>query len=264
MLIPQALGSDKFRGTARGFETEGRRRRYLLESQISNGKTSSSASFASRPKSAKCSCMNLHRKRFAGWPLWSLVLLTGCSSSDHAPAGPQDISEVIYVGGTTDEALLRLLDATAKDDPQRLLNLDSPDLAAPVAKDSPATFQFHALSPSTRAPDLRPRQVPQSSRWAHAWHEFVDLVSPERIAHAHGAAFNGTAYYLVFSDADSKQKLQLFTSDTSYLPEANAWQSLATAPQPLTLDITWASFEANDIPQDSGPFVGGKFQFRIE
>ena len=211
--------------------------------------------------------MNLHRKRFAGWPFWSLVLLTGCSSSssnDHAPAGPQDISQVIYVGGTTDEAILHLLDATAKNDPQRVLDLDSPDLTAPVAKDSPATFQFHSLGPSTRVPDLRLGPVPQSSRWRRSWHEFVDLVSPERIAHAHGAAFNGTAYYLVFSDANAKQKLQVFTSDTSYVPETDAWQSLTTAPQPLTLEITWASFEANDIPQGSGPFAGGKFQFRIE
>jgi len=69
----------------------------------------------------------------------------------------------------------------------------------------------------------------------------------------------------VITDADSKPKLQVFTPDTSFTPEAADWQNLVQARQPLKLEITWAIFERNDIPADGGPFVGGMYPpFRIE
>jgi hypothetical protein len=39
---------------------------------------------------------------------------------------------------------------------------------------------------------------------------------------------------------------------------------LANAQQPLTLSITWAQFEENNIPANSGPFVGGTLPLTIE
>ncbi|MEI9949066.1 MAG: hypothetical protein WDO74_08800 [Pseudomonadota bacterium] len=92
----------------------------------------------------------------------------------------------------------------------------------------------------------------------------MQLLAPERIAHAHGTPYNGPAYYLVISGADSKQILQVFTSGASFTPEAEDWKHLAQAPQPLSLKITSAIFEENSIPANGGPFVGGKFPFRIE
>jgi hypothetical protein len=208
--------------------------------------------------------MNPYRRRAA------FVLLLGlcsCSSNASAPTDPggQDISDVIYVGGVTDEALERMLDVTPKEDPRQALVVESPDLSAPLPADSAATFEFHLASTAQRAPVVPVGPVgSQPSKWQRSFREFVHLLAPVRIAHAHGAPYNGTAYYLVITDADSKQRLQVFTTETSFTPEAVDWQNLVQARQPLTLTITSAFFEDNDVPASGGPFVGGTFPFRIE
>ncbi|HKO47381.1 MAG TPA: hypothetical protein VJV79_06645 [Polyangiaceae bacterium] len=212
--------------------------------------------------------MNPYRRR-AAWLL--LLLAASCSSNASAPTGQkdaggqQDISNVIYLGGVTDEALIRLLDVPAKNDARQALLVTSPDLSAPLAKDSPAAWQFQLASEASRAPTprLRPARA-QSTQWRRSLHEVLQLLTPVRVAHAHGAPYNGTAYYLVFSDADGKQRLQVFTTETSFTPEAVDWQNLVQAPQPLKLEITSAFFEDNDVPTDGGPFIGGTFPFRIE
>jgi len=211
--------------------------------------------------------MNLHRRAAA----YSLVLLlASCSSNSddatahHDPAGEQDIENVIYVGGVTDEALVRLLAVTPKNDPRQAVIIDSPDFGTPLSKDSPATLQFHLASQMTRAPGLLLRPTSTAPKWQRPLHEFLRLLAPEGVAHAHGAAYNGAAYYLVITGADSKPVLQVFSSQTSFTPEALDWQHLADAPQPLTLQITSAVFDTNSIPADGGPFVGGEFSFRIE
>ncbi|HET7544941.1 MAG TPA: hypothetical protein VFK05_33980 [Polyangiaceae bacterium] len=211
--------------------------------------------------------MKLHRR---GAAYLSLSLLVACSSNSNQPTGSNgpdetQTSDVLYVDGITDEALDRLLDGTPKNDSRRVISVDSPDLTAPVPKDSPATFSFHPASEATHAPG--PRLAPAKTalaKWQRAAHEFMQLLAPERIAYAHGTPYNGTAYYLVFSDKDGKHVLQVFTPHTSFTPENTDWGHLRDAPQPLTLAITSADFDADSIPADGGPFVGGKFSFRIE
>src|SRR6478609_1643733 len=171
--------------------------------------------------------MNWHRH---GAACLLALLISACSSNSDAPTnsngptGQQDISNVIYVG-PTDEALVRLLDVAPKADPRQAVIVDSPDLSAPVSKDSPATLQFHLASETARAKGRRtPANAP--SKWQRGVHEVLQFLAPERIAHAHGVPFNGTAYYLVITDKDSNQILQVFTSQTSFTPEAVDWQHL--------------------------------------
>lgn len=181
------------------------------------------------------------------------------------PGGQPDISNVIYVGGATDEALERFLDGTPKSDPRQAVLIDSPDLDAPVSKDGPATFQFHLASEAKRRPGSHSTPAGASrSTWQRGWHEVLQFLTPERVAHAHGAPYNGIAYYLVFTGADSKPVLQVFTPQTAFTPEAVDWQHLTEAPQPLSLRISSAFFDENSIPADGGPFIGGTFTFRIE
>lgn len=172
---------------------------------------------------------------------------------------------MIYVGEPTDEALERMLDITPKTDPRHAAVVDSPDFSAPVSKDSPATFQFHLVGETAHTPGTGfapSNHAP--SKWRRGLHDFLQLLTPVRVAHAHGEPYNGTAYYLVITDKDSKTLLQVFTSETAYTPESVDWQHLVDAPQPLTLEITSAFFESNSVPADGGPYAGGKFQFRIE
>jgi len=211
--------------------------------------------------------MNAHRRHAA---CLLLLLLSGCSSDTRAPTaknGPEapDIRNVIYVGGTTDDALLRLLDVTPKNDPRQTVTFDSPDLSAPVPKGSPATLQFRPASQAARTPGASPMPTNNpSSKWRRGFNEVLEFLAPERLAHAHGVPYNGTAYYLVITDKDSNQLLQLFTAEASFTPEAVDWQHMVDAPQPLTIRITSAFFEDNSIPVDGGPFVAGVFPFRIE
>jgi hypothetical protein len=201
-----------------------------------------------------------------------LLLLSSCSSDGsappdhHGPAGEQDLSNVIYVGAVNDEALERMLDAPLKNDPRRTVVVDSPDLSLPVPPDTAPTLRFHLESEeATRRPGLQlepPRTQP--SKWQRSFRELVRFLSPERVAHAHGAPYNGTAYYIVISDAHSKPKLQAFTPETSFTPEAVDWQNLVQAQQPLTLTITSALFVESAVPAEGGPFDGGSFPFRIE
>lgn len=219
-------------------------------------------------KSAKSCVMNLHR---LGTAFLLASLLAACSSNSDAPKNQNgtgaepDLDNVIYVGETTDEALVRMLDGTPKTDPRQAVIVASPDLTVPVPKDNPFTLQFHLASEASRAPGLHLTPANHApSVWQRGFHDFLQLLTPVRVAHAHGAPFNGTAYYLVITDKDAKQILQVFTPETSFTPEAVDWQHLVDAPQPLTLEITSAYFEDNSVTADGGPFVGGKFQFRVE
>ena len=82
--------------------------------------------------------MKLHRRSAA---CLLLLALASCSSDNTSPPPVEhDLSDVIYVGEVTDEALRYLLAATPKNDPQQVVIIDSPDLSAPLPKDSPATF----------------------------------------------------------------------------------------------------------------------------
>src|SRR6478609_6983520 len=123
--------------------------------------------------------MNWHRH---GAACLLALLISACSSNSDAPTnsngptGQQDISNVIYVG-PTDEALVRLLDVAPKADPRQAVIVDSPDLSAPVSKDSPATLQFHLASETARAKGRRtPANAP--SKWQRGVHKSCSSSRP--------------------------------------------------------------------------------------
>lgn len=199
----------------------------------------------------------------------SLLLVAGCSDDEAAPTRPgggegPDLTGVVYEGATTDEALERLLDATPKDDPKRYVIVASPDLSAPLSAEAPVTFEYHLATEAFQAPAPRSKAAPAAPAWQRSLREVLQLLGPPRVAHAHGAPFNGTGYFLELHGADGGAILRVFTSKQSYTPDADAWQRVVNAPPPLTLEITSAFFEDNDVPADGGPFVGGSFELAIE
>lgn len=179
--------------------------------------------------------------------------LVGCAGGDDATLMPPgDPPVLVYVGAATDEALARLLDQAAKEDAAHRLLVDTPAAGARLDADTPVTITFSSADTAAVAPRLR-----RPGRGPSVLAELFALFGPERRAHAHGTPFNGTGYLLQIDDAAKRVRLRVFTDQTSYTPPADLYAQLAAAaPQPLTLTITWAAFEANAIPADGGPFLG--------
>ncbi len=213
--------------------------------------------------------------KLAALPFVLLGGLVGCGTSPAAVGKTDGASSadafplpfVLFVGAATDDALLRLLDAAPRDAQSRRLVIQTSPAGAPLrGTDRPATFTFtEAQAAAPPAPGAtRAVRAPVWRRVVGRLAEVAALWAPERAAQAHGVPFNGTGYFLVVSDASSRQLLRVFTDETSYTPDAARWGYLANGQQPLTLSITWAQFEENDIPVNSGPFVGGTLPLTIE
>ncbi|MFZ5895607.1 MAG: hypothetical protein ACOY0T_31410 [Myxococcota bacterium] len=196
--------------------------------------------------------------------LLSALLACGtfaCSSDHHDDENPA-FADVAFVGGTTDEALEQLLDAARKDVPSEYVTFLSPAASATLSKDTPTNFQFQGASAKLPSPSLNRHTMPMF-RQRSALEELEALLTPIGVAHAHGTPFNGTAYLLVFDDAAKSTRLRVFTSQTSYTPDASAWAGLAAGEQPITLSVTSATFESNAVLSDGGPFVGGTLSFSV-
>jgi hypothetical protein len=173
-----------------------------------------------------------------------------------------NIADVVYQGETTDEALVRLLDLTPLDSSVQLV-LDAPSEPL-LPRAAPSEFTFHLLTAAQRT-GATPGVLDARPGWArYAWSELGALLGPIRVARAHGTPYNGQAFYLAFSSSEDELALQVFTGGTSYTPDAAAWQTLMDAAQPITLRITWATFEENEVVADGGPFLGTEFSFAIE
>jgi hypothetical protein len=191
---------------------------------------------------------------------------TGVESDDDAN-DPDANDPVQYVGGTTDEALEHLLDASATQKAGFALSLDAPT-GSDLAKQTPALFSFRKQSQTGIVPPaLRGRSLETDSVLPHWFsrglRELAELIGPERVAHAHGTPYNGEGYFLSFDDKAGTPLLQVFTSSTSFTPSQPQWDQLAAAGQPLKLSIVWATFEENEVAEGGGPYLGLEYQFTI-
>ncbi len=209
----------------------------------------------------KPSPMAALRSLLLGLALAPLSVACSDDSNDDPTPGDAGTDDVVYAGGTTDEALEQLLDRTTKDVAAERLVIDSPAAGAVFSASEPGAFAFHGGSTGRAAPPAHYGPLD----WKHrAWTDLKQLFGPERAAHAHGTPYSGTAYFLVVDDAQGAARLRVFTGETSYEVDSATWSALAGVPQPLTLTIVSAFFEENDIPADGGPFVGADVQFSIE
>jgi hypothetical protein len=104
--------------------------------------------------------------------------------------------------------------------------------------------------------------VPASHAAVPRW--LRELLGPERAARADQGPLDGVGYFLLFSSEKNPRILRVFTTDTSYLPDAKAWNALATAGIWTTLTITTATFASDDLVPNEGPFVGTPIQFCVD
>lgn len=195
--------------------------------------------------------------------------IAACASDDEPSSTPESTAglrpDIVYEGKVTDEALAALVSLPARDVAARRLVVEEPVAGGVSAAAVPGVFRFRAaVTASGDRPEAAPneRHTPQGHpRW---WRELQKLIGPVQRAHAHGVPFSGTGYFVRIVDADGVAQLLAFTDALEHRPSAEAWATLAASAQPLTLDITWAVFEFNEVPLDGGPFVGGTLQFRVE
>jgi len=193
----------------------------------------------------------------------SAALYSGACSSDDDPVKPagetpnEDLEGVVYLGGANDEGLEVLLDASVKPSPAPVIT--SPE--AGEVLEGPLTFGYHAGE--TAALDApAPRSETGSARGRFVT-TLAELLGAERSAHAHGAPMNGEGYLLTFGSADEPELLRVFTDQTTYLPNAEEWQTLVDASGELTLTVTLGVFDEGRLAPGGGPFESAPLAFSI-
>ena len=162
------------------------------------------------------------------------------------------MSTSVYAGAATDEALRDLLAATPVPGSVRAPVLDVPTegVALPAAP-TPLTWHDGDLV------DARP--LPKKSLVRL---HLADLLGVPA-ALAHGAALSGKGYWLVVTDAKNARILRLFTTLTSWTPDAVAWQRLQAAGGNLAITVTMGVFDDNKLASDGGPFASKTVHFKV-
>lgn len=190
------------------------------------------------------------------------VALYGASCSDGGSGGSGGtggdaenpaLEGIVYEGETTDEALEELIAAQPKDDPSQKAAFDWPKDGDVLPASPIPTFAWHPGA-SARL-DLRLNPIAPPARHA-VRSPFSELFGPERSAHAHGAPFNGTGYFVVFSTDKNDKLVRVFTGNTSYKPDATSWKALQDAKAAIKVSITSGIFDNNALASDGGPFKG--------
>ena len=170
--------------------------------------------------------------------------VSGSGGSSAGASGTPDISGVVYEEEATDEALESVIGVQATVDDAK-----APLVSHPAANGeaihpiTPATFSWSAA--------LAKRDT---SRAGSPLRHILDLVSI-REAHAHGEPNNGLVYFLQFLDSNGAPLLRVFTTKTTYTPSATDWAKLVVAGGKISLRVTGARVENNDLVAGGGPFV---------
>jgi len=203
------------------------------------------------------------------WSVSAVAICAACSAEapdDGASQDPiveQDLAQVVYQGEVTDEALLRLLDSVAQPESQPHVSMCSVESGTSLPAATPIEFSF-SMSTCALAPDLSGERLGQAMPQAEPiLSRLLGVFAPIGVAHAHGAPFNGTAYYLRVVDADGAVSMQAFTDATTYKPNQAQWTRMVESPGPLRLEIVWAEFDNNEVA-GNGPFEATPVSFQLQ
>lgn len=175
-----------------------------------------------------------------------------CSATPSASA--EDLGDVIYEGGATDEALAAMTALAPRVSPTPL-RFSAPQSDAKLPAASAPTFTWGSAGAIDSGVGLR-----SGGRRGPAW-----SFSPfgGGAAHAHGAALNGDATFVTFSTPANAKLVRVFTTSTTYRPSAEAWQKLSAANGPITASLRRATFDNNAVAAGGGPFEGTPVSFSV-
>jgi hypothetical protein len=168
----------------------------------------------------------------------------GGAAGSSSTAEP-NLDNVVYEGGATDEALVSVLGVAATVDEAKAPAFSEPAADGQTyAAATPPTFAWAALVASARPAPTFP-DVPNA----------LERLVTIRSAHAHGTANSGPVYLLDFTNAKGETLFRVFTTATTYTPSAAAWAKLTETGGALSLKLTAARVEDNDLVASGGPFV---------
>lgn len=181
------------------------------------------------------------------------VGVVACSShhDSDVDAGPgEDISDVLYEGGTNDEALKALVASQAQSTVS--LAFTAPVEAQKVPKGTPFAFAWSELKQASLSPTRRQRS------WSDRALELL-----EGTAWAHGEPVNGPGFLVTFSTATKPKLVRLFTTKMTFTPIEVVWSKLASVNEPIQIRVRAAFFEESRIATGGGPFQGPIRAFTI-
>jgi hypothetical protein len=179
-----------------------------------------------------------------------------------ATSGPDpQLADVVYVGGADEPALEQLVAAPPDADAAKGVVIDDPPNDSILNAATVVTFRWHAPAGTARgAPLLLPS--PGDAGGAPRW--LRDLLGPERVAHADTSTMSGAGYFLTFGTDLKSEVLRVFTTGTSYTPDAKAWATLSASMIWTRLSIVSAVFQDDQIVSGEGPFEGTPVFFCLD
>jgi len=172
------------------------------------------------------------------------------SSSDKAPSEPSVTDGVIYEGDASERTLIPFLNTQADLWGWAGGAFITPEPVKPNAASTEASIAS-AAEPYT----FSWRSVPTDV--------FPQAGAAGALTIEAGGGFTGMAYLLVFSTPENAQLLRVYTTDTSYTPNTAAWKQLVAVRGPITLALTTATFENNELTVEGGPHAGQELSLTI-
>jgi hypothetical protein len=189
----------------------------------------------------------------------AIAVIHGGACGKSAPPLDPKLADVVFQGGADGVALDQLLAATPKMDAARAPVIDSPPNDTLVPAATAPTFKWHLPgATAARAPALLPAARPASPSWLR------ELVGPERAARADELAMNGNGYLVLFSTSETPRLLRVFTTGTSYTPDAKAWKTLVSAGTWTNVVVVAGAFADDQLVADGGPVESASIAFCVE
>ncbi|MEO8902323.1 MAG: hypothetical protein ABI627_12415 [Polyangiaceae bacterium] len=182
----------------------------------------------------------------------SAAYMPACSSgSDSAPSSNALTAGVVFQGDAAEGTLLQVLNTES----------DSWGWAGGAFLKPKPNSSLAASTGATIASAAEP--------YTFSWHSdpsdsFPQAGAAGALSIAAAGGFTGLAYLLVFSTPDNARLLRVYTTIPSYTPSASAWKQLVAVGGPITVALTTASFENDQLTVEGGPHGGQQLSLTID
>lgn len=197
-----------------------------------------------------------------------------------------ELADVVFEGGATAEALAEMVEVPATENLRHGPVITFPPNNSVLHSGEIVTFTWgHAATAAREGAAGGEWLGPAGGEWfgatarggvaEGAWlgatarggvAEWLgEVLGAERSAHAAGAeTMSGRGYFLVFTTLTGSRLLRVFTMETSYTPDEEAWKTLSSAGIWTELRVSSALFLGDSLLGGTGPFEGEHIEFCIE